>query len=103
MIYRSTTLWAVIPFLCSLYQIQQKIQELFFSLAGCQAFHIGGIIMIESNQSKELGPKWFEQLQAEVASAPAEGLEQFKAAIKPDEMGFNGQEGIDDEQITDIV
>lgn len=53
--------------------------------------------MIESNQSKELGPKWFEQLQAEVAASAWEGLEQFKAAIKPDEMGFDGQEGVDDD------
>lgn len=53
--------------------------------------------MIESNQSKELGSDWFAKLQAEVASAPAEGLEQFRAAVNPDTMGFDGQEGVGDE------
>ena len=53
--------------------------------------------MVQSEQSRELGEKWFKQLQTEVAAAPAENLEDFRAAIDRDTMGFYGQEGVDDE------
>ena len=52
--------------------------------------------MVKSEQSKELGEKWFAQLQAEVSEAPTENLEDFRAAINPDAMGFDGREGVDD-------
>lgn len=51
--------------------------------------------MVQSEQRRELGEKWFKQLQTEVA--PAENLEDFRVAIDPDTMGFYGQEGVDDE------
>lgn len=51
--------------------------------------------MIKSEQSKELGPKWFKQLQEEVAAA--EDMEAFRAALNPDAMGFDEQEGVDDD------
>lgn len=53
--------------------------------------------MIQSEQSRELGEKWFHQLQEEVTAASAENLEDFRAAINPDAMGPAGKEGIDDE------
>lgn len=51
--------------------------------------------MVKSEQSKELGPKWFTQLRDEVGAA--EDMEDFRAAINPDAMGFDGQEGVDDD------
>lgn len=53
--------------------------------------------MIKSEQSKELGLKWLEQLQTDISAAPAEVLEEFRAAVNPDTMGFDGREGIDDD------
>ena len=53
--------------------------------------------MVQSEQSRELGEKWFKQLQTEAAAAPAENLEDFRAAIDPDTMGFLVREGVDDE------
>ena len=53
--------------------------------------------MVKSEQTRELGEKWFRKLQAEVAAAPAENLEDFRAAINADAMGPAGREGVDDE------
>lgn len=53
--------------------------------------------MVKSEQGRELGQEWFGRLQEEIADAPAVGLRDFLAAVKSDEMGFAGQEGIDDE------
>ena len=53
--------------------------------------------MVKSIQSTELGKKWFSQLQDEVREASETALDDFQAAIDPDAMGFDGKEGIDDE------
>ncbi len=51
--------------------------------------------MVESEQSREMGPEWFNRLKEEIAAAPAEDLEAFLAARDPDSMGFSGRkEGI---------
>lgn len=52
--------------------------------------------MIESNQNKESEPEWFTRLQAEISAVRKENLEQFRAMVDPDTMGFNGKEGVDD-------
>lgn len=51
--------------------------------------------MVVSEQKKDLGDKWFAQLQDEVKAANPEALEEFRAAIDPDAMGAVGEEGID--------
>lgn len=53
--------------------------------------------MIKSEQSRELGGKWFSQLQEEIEESSREQMEDFRKAIKPDSMGPVEAEGIDDE------
>lgn len=53
--------------------------------------------MVKSEQSNELGEKWFGKLQGEVAAAPDEAKSDFLKAVKPDSMGFYGKEGVEDE------
>ena len=50
--------------------------------------------MVVSEQKKDLGDKWFAQLQDEVKAANPEALEEFRAAIAPDAMGAVGREGV---------
>lgn len=52
--------------------------------------------MVNSEQKKELGEKWFEKLQEVVAEATPEAFEDFRAMIDPDAMGPDGKEGIVD-------
>lgn len=53
--------------------------------------------MVKSEQSRKFGDKMFEQLQAEVTVAQVDSLKDFRAVIDPDLMGFDGKEGIDDD------
>ena len=54
-------------------------------------------LMVKSMQSTELGETWFFRLQEKVKHAGETALDDFQAAIDPDAMGFDGKEGIDDE------
>lgn len=52
--------------------------------------------MVSSEQKKDIGSELFSQLQVEVKSAPKKELNDFQQK-DPDAMGFDGQEGIDNE------
>lgn len=52
--------------------------------------------MVSSEQKKDIGAELFSQLQVEVKSAPKKELNDFQQK-DPDAMGFDGQEGIDNE------
>ena len=53
--------------------------------------------MVLSEQRKEIGDRLFTQLQDEVCSSDRQKLDGFLANIRPDDMGFNGKEGIDED------
>lgn len=53
--------------------------------------------MVKSEQSTDLGGKWFGKLQDEIAEASDGARIDFLTAVKPDSMGFYGKEGVDDE------
>lgn len=52
--------------------------------------------MINSEVKKALGEELFGQLQAVAGSVTAKTLDNFQQ-INQDDMGFDGQEGIDNE------
>lgn len=52
--------------------------------------------MVSSEQRKDIGAELFSQLQSEMKSAPEKELNDFQQA-DPDAMGFDGREGIDNE------
>ena len=52
--------------------------------------------MVSSEQRKGIGAELFSHLRAEVKFAPEKELNDFQQA-DPDAMGFDGQEGIDNE------
>lgn len=51
---------------------------------------------VGSEQREDLGEKWFEKLQKEVAESGTEAQEEFRRALHPDAMGPSGKEGIDE-------
>lgn len=53
-------------------------------------------MMVNSEVKKELGEELFGQLQAVAGSVTAKTLDNFQQ-INPDNMGFDGSEGIDHE------
>lgn len=52
--------------------------------------------MVNSEVKKELGEELFGQVQAVADSVTAKTLDNFQQ-ISPDDMGFDGPEGIDHE------
>lgn len=53
--------------------------------------------MVLSEQRKEIGDRLFTQLQDEVCSSDREKLDGFLSDIRPDDMGFIGKEGTDED------
>lgn len=53
--------------------------------------------MVSSEQRKNIGNEFFVQLQNEVSEAKKEKLDDFLSNIKPNDMGFDGKEGLDED------
>lgn len=57
--------------------------------------------MLRSEHTKDMSPEEFAELQEKVGQMSEEELKAFRNSMNPDDMGFFGEESVDDDSTKD--